>query len=218
MAIARHHVAEARPRNEDVAVEPAGEGAPLHYHAVQFYQSPDALCRIVGSFIGEGLAQGGAAVLIVTPDHAKRIAECLHQCAFDVEALERAGAVRFVDARDTLNQFMVDGMPNPSAFRRTVGGLLTEMRRSHPKRAIRAYGEMVDLLWKDGRESAAIRLETFWNQLARSYDFELLCGYSMGNFYKGSTLDDIRRQHTHIVPTDGGAAVPTPAAHAHATP
>ena len=68
---------------------------------------------------------------------------------------------------------------------------------------------MVDLLWKDGREAAAIRVETFWNQLARNYDFGLLCGYAMGNFYKDSTLDDIKRQHTHLVPTDGGAAIPT---------
>jgi hypothetical protein len=83
------------------------------------------------------------------------------------------------------------------------------MRRSNDDRAIRAYGEMVDLLWKDGCEATAIRLETLWNQLARTCDFELLCGYSIGNFYKGSSLDDIKRQHTHVVPTDGGAAVPT---------
>ena len=210
------HSHSADPSTEAVAAEPVRGQAASHFHAVQFYESPDALCRIVGSFIGEGLAEGGAAVLIVTPDHARRIEGCLRQSAFDVDALTRAGVLRFVDARDTLNQFMVDGMPNPSAFRRTIGGLLMEMRRSHDKRAIRAYGEMVDLLWKDGREAAAIRLETYWNQLARSYDFALLCGYAMGNFYKGSTLDDITRQHTHVVPTAGGAAVPTPAHQADA--
>jgi hypothetical protein len=104
---------------------------------------------------------------------------------------------------------MMDGMPTASAFRRAVGGLLSEIRRNNDNRPIRAYGEMVDLLWKDGREVAAIRLETLWNQLARNYDFALLCGYSMGNFYKGSTLDDIKHQHTHFVPTAGGAFVPT---------
>ena len=198
--IARDVVAEVQPH-------PAG-----HYHAVQFYESPDALCRIVGGFIAEGFAEKAAAVIIVTPDHVKRIDACLRQCGVDVDALTRAGALVLVDARDTLNQFMVDGMPNASAFRRIVGGLLTDIRRNNGNRPIRAYGEMVDLLWKDGREAAAIRLETLWNQLARSYDFALLCGYSMGNFYKGSSLDDIKVQHTHQVPTAGGAVVPTGAA------
>jgi hypothetical protein len=206
-------VAQTKPRKDDIAVELAGRkaNAAPHVHAVQFYESPDALCRIVGSFLGEGFDQGAVAVLIVTPDHAARIDACLRECAVDVDALKAVGAMVIVDARDTLNEFMVDGMPNPSEFRRTVGGLLTEMRRTNDNRPIRAYGEMVDLLWKDGREAAAIRLETLWNQLAASYDFALLCGYSMGNFYKGSTLDDIKHQHTHLVPADGGAYVPIPA-------
>jgi len=208
-AAAHDNAAQAQPP-ADVTVGPdKGKTDPAaRVHAVQFYDSPDALSRIVGSFIGEGLEQDAAAILIVTPDHGKRIEACLRQCAFDVDALERAGALVFVDARDTLNQFMTDHMPNPGAFRRTVGGLLNEMRRRTDRRAIRAYGDMVDLLWKDGREAAAIRLETLWNQLARSYDFELLCGYSIGNFYKGSTLGDIARQHTHVR-SDGGVGVLT---------
>lgn len=209
--ITQDNVAQALRRKGGVAVEPAHRQADpaSNFHAVQFYESPDALCRIVGSFIGEGLEQGAAGILIATPDHAKRIEACLRQCDFDVDALTRAGALVIVDARDTLNEFMGDAMPNPGAFRRAVGGHLTGIRRSSGGRPIRAYGEMVDLLWKDGREAAAIRLETLWNQLARSLDFELLCGYSMGNFYKGSSLDEVTRQHTHVVPTDGGAAVPT---------
>jgi hypothetical protein len=209
--IAQGDIAPAQPGKDKVAVEPADKKAnpAPHFHAVQFYESPDALCRIVGSFIGEGLEQGAVSVLIVTPDHAARIEACLRLYAVDVDALKRAGALVIVDARNTLNQFMVDGMPNASGFRQTVGGLLMEMRRNNDNRPIRAYGEMVDLLWKDGREAAAIRLEMLWNQLASSYAFALLCGYSMGNFYKGSTLDDIKRQHSHFGPTDGGAFVPT---------
>ena len=100
-----------------VPVDP-DEQKPEHFHAVQFYDSPDALCRIVGTFISEGLEQGAAAVLIVTPDHALRIEACLRSGAIDVESLKRSGALVIFDARETLNRFMVDGMPNPSAFRR----------------------------------------------------------------------------------------------------
>ena len=208
-----HEGADAPRTKNDVGAEPGVDrkrAAPVsHFHGVQFYESPDVLCRIVGRFVGEGLEQGAKAVLIVTPDHSRGIEVCLRACDIDVHRLMRAGVLVVVDARDTLNEFMVDGMPNPSAFRRTVGAILKQMRGTKNRCAIRVYGEMVDLLWKDGHDAAAIRLETLWNQLAISHEFDLLCGYSMGNFYKGAALDEIRAQHTHSVPGDDGAAAPT---------
>jgi hypothetical protein len=181
--------------------------AASHRHGVQFYESPDALCRIVGRFVGEGLKQGAAAALIVTPGHGQRIEECLREDAIDVNGLKQSGGLITLDARETLNLFMANGTANPGLFRRTVGGLLTQARLNSGQRPLRAYGEMVDLLWKDGQEAVAIHLETLWNQLARNVDFELLCGYSIGNFYKGSALDEITRHHTHVVTADGGTTV-----------
>jgi hypothetical protein len=178
-----------------------------HFHGVQFYNDPDALCRIVGSFIGEGLEQGGLAIVIATPDHAARIESCLQRRGADVEALKRLGQLTTFDARETLQIFMRDGMPNPGAFRSALGDILTNVRRGREKCTIRAYGEMVDLLWKDGREAAAIRLETLWNQLGSTHDFALLCGYSMGNFYKGAAIDEIKAQHSHDVDDNGDATL-----------
>jgi hypothetical protein len=62
---------------------------------------------------------------------------------------------------------------------------------------------MVDVLWKDGRDVAAIQLEMLWNRLARSHQFSLLCGYAMGSFYKDAHVMDVCRQHTHLVSSDG---------------
>jgi hypothetical protein len=61
---------------------------------------------------------------------------------------------------------------------------------------------MVDVLWQDGLTAAAIRLEMLWNQLAMTHDFSLLCGYSMGSFYKDAGMRDICAQHSHVVPAD----------------
>jgi hypothetical protein len=66
---------------------------------------------------------------------------------------------------------------------------------------------MVDVLWRKGQTAAAIRLETLWNDLSRTHEFKLLCGYAMGNFYKGSATDDITAVHSHLV-TDTGTHVP----------
>jgi signal transduction histidine kinase len=64
---------------------------------------------------------------------------------------------------------------------------------------------MVDLLWRDGNTDGAVRLEELWNDLATSFEFQLLCAYGMGNFYKSSDSEHFRaicRHHTHVVPTE----------------
>ena len=183
-----------------------------HFHGVQFYNDSDSLCRIVGSFIGEGLQQGGLAVIIATPDHAARIESCLQRSGADVDALKRLGRLVTFDAHDTLELFMRDGMPNPGTFRRSLEKILADVSRGHERCTIRAYGEMVDMLWKDGHEAAAIRLETLWNQLGGTKEFALLCGYSMGNFYKGAAIDEIKSQHSHLGDDDSDSATVLPAA------
>jgi hypothetical protein len=174
-----------------------------HFHAVQFYNDPHSLCRIVGEFIGVGLEQGEPAIVIATPQHAAQIDDCLRKRGLDVDALKRLGDYLLLDARETLSTFMLDALPNPSSFRHNLSGVIAQMTRGREKTTLRAYGEMVDLLWKDGLEAAAIRLETLWNQLANTHDFKLLCGYSMGNFYKGAALEEIKAQHSHMVAESG---------------
>jgi hypothetical protein len=179
---------------------------PRHFHGVQFYKDPDALCRIVCGFVGEGLEHGALSVLIATPEHARRIASCLRVRGVDVDGLTRRGDLVTLDAAEILQLIMIDGMPNPGMFRRVLSSAFARLRRGREHCPIRAYGEMVDLLWKGGLEAAAIRLETLWNQLATTHDFELLCGYSMGNFYKGAAIADIRGQHSHLIGRDGDVA------------
>jgi hypothetical protein len=81
--------------------------------------------------------------------------------------------------------------------------ILDRVSAGRPDCVIRAYGEMVDVLWKDDLHAAAIRLEMLWNQLANARRFSLLCGYSMGSFYKDAAFHEICRQHTHVMAPDG---------------
>ena len=207
--IASNEAANARKNGTgDLTAE--GESRPSaadHFHGVQFYDDPDGLCRIVGGFVGEGLEQGDLALLIATSDHVARIDVCLRARGIDVDDLKRHRRLVTLDAREMLQLFMADGMPNGGAFRRAVTSALTRIRRGREECAIRAYGEMVDLLWKDGLEAAAIRLETLWNQLATTHEFKLLCGYSMGNFYKRAAIEEIHEQHSHLIAGNGKATV-----------
>ena len=203
-------VAKGRKKGTDDSIAepgPRSRGRSSNSHGVHFYNDTDALCRIVGGFLGEGFEHGDLALVIATPGHAAHIESCLRALGIDVDDLHRQGQLVTLDAQETLQLFMAHDMPNPGAFRHVVSSALTELRRGREHCGIRAYGEMVDLLWKDGLESAAIRLETLWNQLAATHDFKLLCGYSMGNFYKGPAIEDIHDQHSHLIANNGDTTV-----------
>jgi hypothetical protein len=177
-----------------------------HFHAVRFYEDEESLYRIVAEFVGDGLAAGQPAVVIATPLHREEISRVLEALAFDVSRLQANSELLMLDAEQILSTFMKDGFPDPGAFRRSVGGVISSATAGRTKTTVRAYGEMVDCLWRNEACAAAIRLELLWNQLAKTSDFSLLCGYSMGNFYKHGAYEDICSQHTHVM---SGAGKPT---------
>ena len=178
-----------------IAIEPASR----HHHAVQFYDDEQFLAERVAEFLAEGARLGEPCVVIATEEHNASFAAALRSSGVDVDG----GAVRFLDARATLETFLDRGMPHAELFRAVIGGVLQEV--GSPASRVRAYGEMVDLLWRDGAPDAAIRLEELWNELASHYPFSLLCAYPMGNFYKESDserFDRICSTHDVVRPTE----------------
>ena len=176
------------------------------FHAVRFYESADALARIVAEFVGDGLVSSQPGVIIAVPAHRDAVLAELRGLGFDIEQLQREGRLFLIEASALLAEFMVNGMPDPGRFRRALVPIMEQACAGRPECHIRAYGEMVDVLWKAGHTVAATRLETLWNQLATTHTFSLLCGYSMGSFYKGAAQEEICRQHTHIVSATGEVA------------
>jgi hypothetical protein len=181
------------------------EAAGGHFHAVRFYEDDKSLCRIVSGFIADGFALEQPALVIATQPHIDAIVKNLTDAAVDVEQLRKDGDLLLLDAGQTLATFMVNGQPDPDFFKASATRALGQLARGRT-RTIRAYGEMVDVLWKDGMSAAAIKLEMLWNRLANTHDFSLLCGYAMGQFYKDATIDDVCRHHTHVVSASGEVA------------
>lgn len=174
-----------------------------HFHAVRFYQTQESLCRMVAEFLGQGLITNEPSMVIATPEHRLGIVAELHARHFDVDRMQAAGDLLMVDARETLATFMVDGMPDAERFDTNMTRLIEQVCRGRQDCTVRAYGEMVDVLWKAGQNLAAIRLEMLWNKLAMSHDFSLLCGYAMGSFYKDASLKEICQQHSHVIGEQG---------------
>ena len=172
------------------------------HHAVQFYDDEKTLYATVAGFLGQGLVDEQPAILIAAAAHCGPILYELKGQMLDVEQARRSGDLIVLDAGEMLAQFMRNDVPSADAFESSVGDLIRRLlvKRSKPT-LIRAYGEMVDVLWKDGKPDAAIRLEILWNRLADRFGFALLCGYSMGHFYKQTDrFEDVCRQHAHVMP------------------
>jgi hypothetical protein len=111
-----------------------------------------------------------------------------------------------LDADETLSAFMQGDIVDGHSFEAVMHNVIERACGNRKDCTVHIYGEMVDVLWKRGQNTAAIRLEILWNQLAGTHDFSLLCGYSMGHFFKNAAaVDDIRKHHTHVISPDGEA-------------
>jgi CheY-like chemotaxis protein len=169
----------------------------LKFHGVYFYPDAPSLSRTVASFIGEGLVAGQPAVLIATASHSAAIREQLTAIGVDAEGRIEQGELLMLDADEVLNGFMVGELPNPERFEDTMKRLIDRAAGSR-KRLVRAYGEMVDVLWRNDQEAAAVSLEILWNQLIARRQCSLLCGYSLDAVGKGGGYNRICDQHSHI--------------------
>jgi MEDS: MEthanogen/methylotroph, DcmR Sensory domain len=129
-----------------------------HFHAVRFYEDDASLFRIVSKFISEGLGTNQPALVIATAPHIEGITRMLRSAAIDVDALQHNGDLLFVDARDMLNDFMVNGQPDAELFKASASAAIQRVCGERKRCTVRAYGEMVDVLWKDGMNGAAIKL------------------------------------------------------------
>ena len=174
-------------------------------HIVQFYENDHFLSAAVADFLAAGVEAGEPVLVIATEPHREAFAVRLRAKGVNVEQLARSGHLVMLDARETLETFMEGAVPDPVRFKEIVGGLLDASLSDSGTSTVRAYGEMVDLLWKDGNTEGAIRLEEMWNELTSTHTFTLLCAYAMGNFYKeahAGHFHDVCRQHAHVIPTE----------------
>ena len=168
-------------------------------HIVQFYETAEYLADVVADFLAEGLMAGEAGVVIAVPEHARRFVSALRARGVDVDAFRSSGRLLVLDADETLARFMRDGTPDAMRFREVLDEAFDSATGGDRAMPLRAYGEMVDVLWRAGDPHAALRLEELWNDAQRERSFALLCAYVMASFYKETSgLDRVCATHGHV--------------------
>jgi len=158
-----------------------GEIAPSD-HIAHFYEDDEAFLFTLSGFIAEGLAKGEGAILIATPHHLASLENRLEKCGVDLASALLEDRYIALDADAALASFMRAELPDEQLFEDLVRKLIE--RASTKGRRVRAFGEMVALMWANGQKEATIRLECLWNTFCRSYGFCLLCSYPKAGFTK----------------------------------
>ena len=184
---------------------------PERSHAVQFYDDEQLLLDTVGRFLVAGLRRGDRLLVCATPEHGAAIVAQL--APYGGRAALDRGQLVVLDARDTLAKFMVRDMPDPALFRLALLPMIT--RPIDTGGRVRAYGEMVELLWRDGNARAALRLEELWNEIGRDHALALLCAYTTSNFDSdgdAAPFMALCRSHSHVMSTARFTPLEDPAA------
>jgi hypothetical protein len=191
----------------DMSMDEATQGRPEVFwaeiapceHLVQFYSADSEFLDSLEGFVVGGFTAGEAVVLIVTPEHLAGIEQRLLGRGLDLESARASGAYTALDADQTLSRFIFEGWPNDEAFKHVVGEVLQRARGNG--RAVRAFGEMVAVLWAQGYCGATVRLEYLWQNLCRKEHFSLFCAYPKSGFTgdPNVSLQNICAAHTRIV-------------------
>jgi hypothetical protein len=174
-------------------------------HLVQLYGTDNSLLtRNVSRFLAEGLRRGDGLVTIALPEHIASFARQLRdERGYSKAVLE--GRLVFLEAHATLNSLMVDGLPDPGLFASVIGDVLKQVQTRAGHTGLRAYGEMVGIIWKKGDYAAAAGLEKLWNQLLKSSHIRLFCGYPIdifGEEFHVENMDALLCAHSHMLPAD----------------
>jgi len=184
----------------------AGAGESEHF--VQFYETDAFLARAVGEYVGAALGSGDAAVVVATPAHRRAIRRKLRERGLDVPRAVARGRYVALDAAGTLARFMTNGAPDAARFAEVVGGVVARAARAG--RRVRAFGEMVALLWEQGNRNAAVRLEGLWNDLRKAHTCSLFCAYPIACFHGPGCdrpFDAVCACHARVIPAESYSAL-----------
>jgi CheY-like chemotaxis protein len=150
-------------------------------HEAHFYSNDSLFQDGFTRFLGAALKAGNVAVFVGTAFHRITLLDRLHAESPETRAAIRQGRYLGFNAAEFLSNFMVSDMPDTGGFLKVVGDLVMTARKGEKGEHLRvaACGECAHTLWAKGKADAAIRLEELWNQIARIYDVDILCGYSL---------------------------------------
>jgi hypothetical protein len=169
-------------------------------HLVQVYENDKVFLNTLEGFVGSGLLAGESVIVIATLSHINELNVRLSAQGLNIAKLVSTGQYVPEDAHEILSRFMVNNWPDDKLFVETVSALFQKAKGRNGRR-VRAFGEMVAILWEKGNAGATVQLEHLWNRLCARSAFCLFCAYPKSGFTQdpGQAMQQICCLHSKIL-------------------
>jgi MEDS: MEthanogen/methylotroph, DcmR Sensory domain len=172
-------------------------------HEVEFYADDAAFVIGFTRFIEAALVAGNTVIAVVTESHRRSLLEKLRQHGVDIVAAVEQARYVSLDVADTLSTFMVNDLPDPARFLKVAGDLIAAAGKasSGDRPHVALCGECAPVLWEQGKTDAAMEVERLCDEIARSCDADLLCGYVLSAFQseeESRIYERIRARHSAV--------------------
>lgn len=175
-----------------------GEIAPCE-HVVQIYENDEGFLNLLSGYVSGAVNSGECAVVIATAAHLEALDERLTALGYTVPFLISNTQYIPLDAQEVLSTFMVNDWPDENLFNQVINEVIARAKRN--SRNVRAFGEMVAILWAKGQIGATVRLEHLWNKFCENEAFCLYCAYPQSGFTQDAaeSVRHICSAHTKMI-------------------
>lgn len=144
-------------------------------HFVQIYDDEQSFLSMLEGFVTGGFDANECVVVIATEEHLHVLEDRLRFKGYNLFELKLQNQYVPLGARDTLSEFMINNWPDEVLFRHVISRHLARARTM--QRNVRAFGEMVVLVWAQGHTGATVQLENLWNKICQIEGLSLFCSY-----------------------------------------
>jgi DNA-binding NarL/FixJ family response regulator len=179
-----------------------GDTEKEYQHEVAFYVDEGSLVAGFALFIAEALRTGCVVIFSSTETHRARVEQNLREVGLDPDLASEQGHYFPIDAPALLSTFIVNGDPDRVRVAEVMGSLI-ETSKAEDRSRIVVCGEFAPLLLANGNVDAAIRLERLWDEVARDYGVNSLCGYLTKAFERdpgGQIFRRVCAEHSAVHP------------------
>lgn len=180
-------------------------------HLVQFYEDDSFLIDTLSSWFDTGLKGGGACIYIGTAPHRQSLEQRMGAKGVALDSMRETGRLLCLDAATILSRLLVNGWPERSHF---IQEIEERVRAASCHGNVRVFGEMVALLWRDGKWREAVRLEEIWNDFIQTHPIALCSAYPINDLSAAATetaLQQLGAMHSIVIPAESYTALNSPA-------
>jgi DNA-binding NarL/FixJ family response regulator len=191
---------------QEVPPSPVPDQAKVkHSHEVHFYSDDAAFLLGIAGFVETALNAGNPAIVVATEPHRKGLLETLMARGIDGAAAMEQGLYLSFDVHEALSTFMVDDLLDSTRFLKIFGDLLSSSagaaKGKHARVAV--CGEFAPTLWAQGKPDAAIQVEHLTDEVAKTRNVDIMCGYVLNSLQRDQAshiYERICAEHSAVFP------------------